>query len=66
MNTPTHKSKRSKTDIFDMTNIEETLPSNTQLEIRELNDSIKKLTSVLEKYMTLLIEKQETQPSYIS
>ena len=64
--TTTHKSKRPKTDIFDMTTIEETLPSSTQLEIRELNDSIKKLTSVLERYVAVLIEKQEMQPSYIS
>lgn len=62
----THKSKRSKTDNFDMTTIEETLPSNTQLEIRELNTSIKKLTSILERYVSILIEKQETQLSYIS
>ena len=66
MNTSIHKSKRPKTDIFDMTNIEETLPSITQLDLRELNDSIKKLTSILERYVAVLIEKQETQPSYIS
>ncbi len=66
MNTSTHKSKRPKTDNFDMSTIEETLPSDTQLELRELNASIKKLTSVLERYVAVLIEKQETQPSYIS
>ena len=41
MNTSTHKSKRPKTDNFDMSTIEETLPSDTQLELRELNASIK-------------------------
>lgn len=66
MDTSTHKSKRPKTDHFDMTTIEETLPSTTKLELQELNASIKKLTSILEKYMSILIEKQETQPSYIS
>ena len=60
MNTSTHKSKRPKTDNFDMSTIEETLPSDTQLELRELNASIKKLTSVLERYVAVLIEKQET------
>jgi hypothetical protein len=66
MDTSTHKSKRPKIDNFDMSTIEETLPSDTQLELRELNASIKKLTSVLERYVAVLIEKQETQPSYIS
>lgn len=66
MNTSTHKSKRPKLDCLDMTSIEETLPSDTQLELRELNASIKKLTSILEKYVAVLIEKQEAQPSYIS
>jgi len=66
MDTSTHKSKRPKLDCLDMTSIEETLPTDTQQDIRELNASIKKLTSVLERYVAVLIEKQETQPSYIS
>ena len=66
MDTSTHKSKRPKTDNFDMSTIEETLPTDTQQDIRELNSSIKKLTSVLERYVAVLLEKQETQPSYIS
>ena len=66
MDKSTQKSKRPKLDCLDMTSIEETLPTDTQQDIRELNASIKKLTSVLEKYVAVLIEKQETQPSYIS
>jgi hypothetical protein len=66
MDTSTHKSKRPKLDCLDMTSIEETLPTDMQQDIRELNASIKKLTSVLERYVAVLIEKQETQPSYIS
>ena len=53
MDTSTHKSKRPKTDHFDMTTIEETLPSTTKIELQELNASIKKLTSILEKYMSI-------------
>jgi len=66
MDKSTHKSKRPKLDCLDMTSIEDTLPIDTQQDIRELNASIKKLTSILEKYVAVLIEKQEAQPSYIS
>jgi len=66
MDTSTHKSKRPKTDNFDMSTIEETLPTDTQQDIRELNASIKKLTSILERYVAILTEKPESQPSYIS
>lgn len=66
MNTSTQKSKRPKLDCLDMTSIENTLPTDTQQDIRELNASIKKLTSILERYVAVLIEKQEAQPSYIS
>lgn len=62
----TQKSKRPKHDSLDMTSIEYALPSDTQQDIRELNASIKKLTSILERYVAILIEKQESQPSYIS
>jgi hypothetical protein len=66
MDTSTQKSKRPKHDCLDMTSIEEALPTTTQQDIRELNASIKKLTSVLERYLTILTEKTETHPSYIS
>ena len=66
MDTSTQKSKRPKHDCLDMTSIEEVLPTTTQQDIRELNASIKKLTSVLERYLTILTEKTETHPSYIS
>ena len=66
MDTSTQKSKRPKLECLDMTSIEDALPTDMQHDIRELNASIKKLTSVLEKYVAVLIEKQETQPSYIS
>jgi hypothetical protein len=49
-----------------MTSIEDTLPTDTQQDIRELNASIKKLTSILERYVAILTEKPESQPSYIS
>jgi hypothetical protein len=66
MNTSTQKSKRPKLDCLDMTSIEDTLPTDTQQDIRELNASIKKLTSILERYVAILTEKPESQPSYIS
>jgi hypothetical protein len=66
MDTSTQKSTRPKHDCLDMTSIEEALPTTTQQDIRELNASIKKLTSVLERYLTILTEKTETHPSYIS
>lgn len=66
MDTSTHKSKRPKLDCLDMTSIKETLPTDTQQDIRELNASIKKLTSILERYVAILTEKPESQPSYIS
>ena len=66
MDTSTQKSKRPKHDCLDMTSIEDALPTTTQQDIRELNASIKKLTSVLERYLTILTEKTETHPSYIS
>ena len=66
MNTSTNKSKRPKLDCLDMTSIENTLPTDTQQDIRELNASIKKLTSILERYVAILTEKPESQPSYIS
>jgi hypothetical protein len=62
----TQKSKRPKIDCLDMTSIEETLPTDMQHDIRELNSSIKKLTSILEKYVTIMIDRPETHPSYIS
>ena len=62
----TNKSKRPKHDYLDMTSIEDVLPTDTQQDIRELNASIKKLTSILERYVAILTEKTETHPSYIS
>ena len=62
----TNKSKRPKHDILDMTSIEDVLPTDTQQDIRELNASIKKLTSVLERYVAIMTDKPETHPSYIS
>lgn len=62
----TQKSKRPKIDYLDMTSIEDVLPMDTQQDIRELNASIKKLTFILERYVTILTEKTETHPSYIS
>jgi hypothetical protein len=62
----TQKSKRPKIDYLDMTSIEDALPTDTQQDIRELNASIKKLTSVLERYIAILTEKTEAHPSYIS
>ena len=62
----TNKSKRPKLEFLDMTSIEDVLPTDTQQEIRELNTSIKKLTSVLERYVAILTEKTEAHPSYIS
>ncbi len=61
-----HKLKRPKHEYLDMISIEETLPTDMQQDIRELNTSIKKLTSILEKYIAILIEKSETHHSYIS
>lgn len=66
MDTSTQKSKRPKLDCLDMTSIEEALPTTTQQDIRELNASIKQLTSILEKYVAILIDRPETHPSYIS
>jgi hypothetical protein len=66
MDTSTQKSKRPKLDCLDMTSIEEALPTTTQQDIRELNTSIKKLTSILEKYVAILTDRPETYPSYIS
>ena len=66
MDASTQKSKRPKHDSLDMTSIEEALPTTTQQDIRELNASIKKLTSILEKYVAILIDRPETHPSYIS
>jgi hypothetical protein len=62
----TNKTKRPKHDILDMSSIEDVLPTDTQQDIRELNTSIKKLTSILEKYVAILTDKPETHPSYIS
>ena len=62
----TNKSKRPKHDILDMSSIEDVLPMDTQQDIRELNASIKKLTSVLERYVAILTDRPETHPSYIS
>jgi len=62
----TQKSKRPKLDCLDMTSIEEALPTTTQQDIRELNASIKKLTSVLERYIFIMADRPETHPSYIS
>ena len=62
----TNKSKRPKHDILDITSIEDVLPTDTQQDIRELNASIKKLTSVLERYVAIMTDKPETHPSYIS
>ena len=62
----TQKSKRPKLECLDMTSIEYALPTDTQQDIRELNASIKKLTSVLERYVAILTEKTEAHPSYIS
>jgi len=66
MDTPIQKSKRPKHDSLDMSSIECALPSDTQQDIRELNASIKKLTSILEKYVAILTDRPETHPSYIS
>ena len=66
MDTSTQKSKRPKLDSLDMTSIEEALPTTTQQDIRELNASIKQLTSILEKYVAILTDRPETHPSYIS
>jgi hypothetical protein len=49
-----------------MTSIEDALPTDMQQDIRELNSSIKKLTSILEKYVAIMIDRPETHPSYIS
>ena len=62
----TNKSKRPKHDILDMSSIEDVLPMDTQQDIRELNASIKKLTSVLERYVAIMTDKPETHLSYIS
>lgn len=66
MDTSIQKSKRPKHDCLDMSSIEDALPTDTQQDIRELNASIKKLTSVLERYIAILTDKPETHPSYIS
>jgi hypothetical protein len=66
MDTSIQKSKRPKIDYLDMSSIEDALPTDTQQDIRELNASIKKLTSVLERYIAILTDKPETHPSYIS
>ena len=66
MDISTQKSKRPKLDCLDMTSIEDALPTTTQQDIRELNSSIKKLTSILEKYVAILTDRPETHPSYIS
>ena len=66
MDASTQKSKRPKLDCLDMTSIEDTLPTTTQQDIRELNTSIKQLTSILEKYVAILTDRPETHPSYIS
>jgi hypothetical protein len=66
MDTSIQKSKRPKHDCLDMSSIEDVLPTDTQQDIRELNASIKKLTSVLERYIAILTDKPETHPSYIS
>ena len=60
------KSKRPKLECLDMTSIEDALPTDMQQDIRELNSSIKKLTSILEKYVAIMIDRPETHPSYIS
>jgi len=62
----TQKSKRPKLECLDMTSIEDALPTDMQQDIRELNSSIKKLTSILEKYVAIMIDRPETHPSYIS
>jgi hypothetical protein len=49
-----------------MSSIEYALPTDAQQDIRELNASIKKLTSVLERYVAILTDRPETHPSYIS
>ncbi len=66
MDTSTQKSKRPKLECLDMTSIEDALPTDMQQDIRELNTSIKKLTSILEKYVAIMIDRPETHPSYIS
>jgi len=66
MDTSTQKSKRPKLECLDMTSIEDALPTDMQQDIRELNASIKKLTSILEKYVAIMIDRPETHPSYIS
>ena len=66
MDASTQKSKRPKLDCLDMTSIEDALPTTTQQDIHELNASIKKLTSVLERYVAILTDRPETYPSYIS
>jgi hypothetical protein len=62
----TQKSKRPKLECLDMTSIEDALPTDMQQDIRELNSSIQKLTSILEKYVAIMIDRPETHPSYIS
>lgn len=63
----TQKSKRPKHDCLDMKLIEDALPTDTQQDIRELNASINKLTSILERYVAILTDRPESQnPSYIS
>jgi hypothetical protein len=62
----TQKSKRPKLECLDMTSIEDALPTDMQQDIRELNSSIKKLTSILEKYVAIMIDRPETHPSSIS
>lgn len=62
----TQKSKRPKLDCLDMASIEDALPTTTHQDIRELNSSIKKLTSILERYIAILTDRPETHPSYIS
>lgn len=66
MDTSTQKSKRPKLECLDMSSIEYALPTDAQQDIRELNASIKKLTSVLERYVAILTDRPETHPSYIS
>ena len=67
MDASTQKSKRPKLDCLDMTSIEDALPTTTHQDIRELNTSIKQLTSILEKYVAILTDRPESQnPSYIS
>jgi hypothetical protein len=66
MDTSTQKSKRPKLDCLDMASIEDSLPTDMQQDIRELNTSIKKLTSILERYIAILTDRPEMHPSYIS